>query len=271
MAVGHPSFLLGELSNDGWIAYFPVAFLLKSSLAELALLVPIAVVAGREILRGRGHGPFRLEGPTLWGLVAAVYFASLLTSPVNLGHRYLFVVYPLGVLLGVTCLYRLVPGRIAHAVAAGLVALQAMAAATAHPNPPQYFNPLVGGPAQGHRYLVDSNLDWGQDLPALEARLDALGAESGGTPAVLLLYFGQDCPRDYEIPQVPWPVGRRAPEWVALSATHLRGVYVDDAFRGFRELEPAHRAGSSIFLYDYRDPAVRAAARDALGPGAASR
>ena len=31
-----------------------------------------------------------------------------------------------------------------------------------------YFNELAGGPANGYRHLVDSSLDWGQDLPKLK-------------------------------------------------------------------------------------------------------
>jgi len=30
-----------------------------------------------------------------------------------------------------------------------------------------FFNELAGGPGSGHRVLVDSNLDWGQDLKGL--------------------------------------------------------------------------------------------------------
>ena len=35
------------------------------------------------------------------------------------------------------------------------------------PNYLAYFNQLAGGPSHGYRHLVDSSLDWGQDLPAL--------------------------------------------------------------------------------------------------------
>jgi hypothetical protein len=38
-----------------------------------------------------------------------------------------------------------------------------------------YFNEFVGGPARGHLYLDDSNIDWGQDLKRVERRLDAEG------------------------------------------------------------------------------------------------
>jgi len=35
-----------------------------------------------------------------------------------------------------------------------------------------YFNELAGGPAHGHDHLLDSNIDWGQDLLPLKRWLD---------------------------------------------------------------------------------------------------
>jgi hypothetical protein len=49
-----------------------------------------------------------------------------------------------------------------------------------HPNYLGYFNELAGGPSGGWRYLVDSNLDWGQDLRALKQWMD----DHGVAPAV---------------------------------------------------------------------------------------
>jgi hypothetical protein len=54
-----------------------------------------------------------------------------------------------------------------------------------HPDHLAYFNELVG-PRNGYRYLIDSNLDWGQDLLPLQAWLD--GNRSG--ERVGLAYFG---------------------------------------------------------------------------------
>jgi hypothetical protein len=42
-----------------------------------------------------------------------------------------------------------------------------------YPHSLSYFNELVGGPANGHAHLLDSNIDWGQDLLLLKEWLDA--------------------------------------------------------------------------------------------------
>ena len=56
-----------------------------------------------------------------------------------------------------------------------------------HPNYLAYFNEAAGGPAQGWRWLVDSNVDWGQDFDALSQRIHPADSRvrmlSAATPA----------------------------------------------------------------------------------------
>ena len=61
-----------------------------------------------------------------------------------------------------------------------------------HPHYLGYFNELAGGPSGGWRYLVDSNLDWGQDLKALKRWMD-----DHGVARVKLSYFGAADPDYY--------------------------------------------------------------------------
>ena len=63
-----------------------------------------------------------------------------------------------------------------------------------HPYQLAYFNRFAGGPAAGSRYLDDSNIDWGQDLPSLAA----WQSEHGVRP-LALWYFGTDDPAGYGI------------------------------------------------------------------------
>src|SRR5206468_2193426 len=57
-----------------------------------------------------------------------------------------------------------------------------------------YFNELVGGPAEGYRYLSDSNVDWGQDLKGVKAYMEQQGLEM-----IYLSYFGSAPPSYYAI------------------------------------------------------------------------
>ena len=62
-----------------------------------------------------------------------------------------------------------------------------------------YFNVLAGGPESGYRHLVDSSLDWGQDLPGLKRWLEAAEGHSAAPAAVYLSYFGSGNPAVYGI------------------------------------------------------------------------
>ena len=121
-----------------------------------------------------------------------------------------------------------------------------------------FFNGLVGGPRHGSRYLVDSNLDWGQDLKPLKRWMDRNGIDF-----INLSYFGTADAGYYGIqcqhlPGAPFfnsaEVGPpRLPGFIAVSATNLRGVYFDEATRNFftplLKAEPAAVIGHSIFVY----------------------
>jgi hypothetical protein len=124
-----------------------------------------------------------------------------------------------------------------------------------------YFNELGGGPRNGYRSMVDSSLDWGQDLKGLGAWL----AERGITEPIDLCYFGMADPRYHGIPHVNLP-GCYALEpaepferaggagYLAISATHLQGAYMSPELRArWRELLGGARlvdtVGHSIFIY----------------------
>jgi hypothetical protein len=121
-----------------------------------------------------------------------------------------------------------------------------------------YFNELVG--ANGYKILSDSNIDWGQDLPALGKYLNGR--------KVYLSYFGQADPSYYGInaTMLPgWPPPRTestfyspadpAPGLYAISASNLSGVQLYDAnaFAYFRELTPSSIINHSIFLFEILD------------------
>jgi len=98
-----------------------------------------------------------------------------------------------------------------------------------------YFNEISGGPSEGYRHLVDSSLDWGQDLPALKDWLDREGLQGDHHVPVYLSYFGTAWPSYYHIdatslpgfpdrwvPHEPVPL---MPGIYCFSATMLQGVY----------------------------------------------
>jgi hypothetical protein len=71
---------------------------------------------------------------------------------------------------------------------------------TSYPNYFAFFNELAAGTKNGHKALLDSNLDWGQDLNGLKARMNQHGMNK-----IFLLYFGTAEPAYYGIDAVYLP------------------------------------------------------------------
>ena len=112
-----------------------------------------------------------------------------------------------------------------------------------------FFNTLSGGSRNGPRYLVDSNIDWGQDLLKLRDYLHGARA-----PCVALEYFGAaDLPYyGMDLPKLKPMLAGGARCLGAVSATALR---MDPQLAPLRRCEPLARVGYSIYVYDLHTPA----------------
>jgi 4-amino-4-deoxy-L-arabinose transferase-like glycosyltransferase len=251
---GHPAFLMGDRSVVGWWYYMPLALALKSTPSELMIMgygVWVCITAWRRVsLRA-----------LVWRVALITFMGFAVTSRVALGVRYALLVLPLVIFIALDEWHRRAAGRPRWSWAAGfvLVIAQAVSAATIAPHYLGYFNLFAGGPKNGYLYLADSNLDWGQDLPALRETLTRVGAKRP-----LLSYFGSAPFDQYGVSADVWDRDVVSDftrwDWVALSVTHLNGLYIpNDVFQPFRSIAPSARAGYSILLYQTSRPDVRVA------------
>ena len=253
-AQGHPAFLMGMHSREGWWYFFPVALAVKSTPAELTLIALALALCCRP-------ATWRDPSRRIWLGASLLMLGAGVASHINIGQRYMILVYPLAILLGADWLGSVAGRRHRWAGAAGglLVVGQAVSAVGIAPHYLSYFNSFCGGPMQGHRYLVDSSLDWGQDLPALRDLLEARRYRQ-----VALNYFGTAQADVYGLRLVDWQTPddtvAAQTDYLAISATQLMGAYGPDS-RLYDRLKglPSARAGYSIFVYDLADPRVRAA------------
>ncbi len=236
------AFAAGEVGSQGWWWYFPYAVAVKTPLGTLALF---ALAAGSALLRGlpaEAWPAVRRAAP--WLSVLIVYGGISLGSQINIGVRHLLPMLPAALILTGSLW-----ARWNRPVARGLLAVLALATAletlAVHPHYLAFFNRAAGGPAEGYRRLVDSNLDWGQDLPGLAAYLEGEGAgapgSSGATPCYLA-YFGSVDPAAYGIScrllpgffdlfreRSPHPL---RPGLFLVSATLLPMLYAPEVLRG---------------------------------------
>ena len=213
------------------------------------------------------RSPRRVRTPAqfIWSASLVVFLLSSWTSRVDIGVRHVLLLIPLVVMAVLQRVSTMLAGKSRAMVAAACAVLvvQASSALAIAPQYLGYFNTFAGGPENGYRRLADTNVDWGQDLPALRATLARLGAKRP-----LLAYFGGVAPAEYGVFGVEWPgtaQSRAAVDWVAISATYLDGMYLDtDPFAPFRAIPPSDRAGYSILLFAADRADVQRALHEAL-------
>jgi hypothetical protein len=196
------AYLLGEVSTQGWWYFFPYAFLVKTPLpllAAYAASIIAAVLAAFRLLKPENKIQIPVQPMVPLAALFAVYWIFSITSNLNIGDRHILpTIPPLLILCGILAAPS---AQTTLKVIAGFLALGTMTIAASNwPKYLAYFNPLIGDPNQAHRHLVDSSLDWGQDLPALA---DWLKSNRGTQEAVYLAYFGSGSPAYYGINSIP--------------------------------------------------------------------
>ncbi|MES2696122.1 MAG: glycosyltransferase family 39 protein [Verrucomicrobiota bacterium] len=264
------AFLAGEYSIFGWREFFPLAFAWKTPLVILAASALGAFLLARRWLRHRAGmaGDLARAAPLL--VFAVICWAVWIPSHLNIGHRHILPTYPvLFILLGGLAAPGLLSPRLRF-LPVLLVIGQGLASARIHPHYLAYFNALAGGPANGYRLLVDSSLDWGQDLPGLAGWLRTRPAPGAAEEAVYLSYFGSGEPDYYGIraTRLPFLNGfklpirwyRPGPGLYCVGATMLQQVYSNVSKPWTHELESEYqrlRESADLFRRFYTDPASR--------------
>lgn len=242
-AYGKPQYLLGSFSPTGWWFYYPVAFLLKTPLTTILL---IAISLGSLVVTPLER---RLE---VWALLAfvAILLGASCTSRMNIGLRHILPIYPFLYVITGTLAPRVVRstaeawrGTVADGIA--LLACGSVAAGVAgFPSYISYFTEPVRMEDADH-YLIDSNLDWGQDLRRL-----ALWVNENEIPVIHTWYFGGSDPAYY--------LGDKArlltrcevtdPGFYAISRHYYRSsVECEPRFQGARHVTTI---GDSILVFE---------------------
>jgi len=253
----YTSYVLGKVyAHNVWF-YFPIAFLIKSTIGVLALLLlGLGVIASRRLNCWR---------EILFLLVpVAFYLVVALVVGMNIGVRHILIVYVfLYVLIGGAA-WALIRKSRKWAYAVGVLLLaHAASSVMAFPNYIPYSNELWGGPSQTHKYLTDSNADWGEQLKSVKQYLDQRGVKD-----CWFVYFaaGVAEPSYYGIPCKPLPTLNtlwlnepiEVPESidgpVLISASNLSSVEFGpgplDPYGQFKLLKPTAVIDRGVFVFD---------------------
>jgi hypothetical protein len=248
----HPVYLDGAWSDRGFPQYYLLALLYKlpHPLQALLCLAAFCVVRPGVLLRRAG-----LLAGLLLPAAVLVVLASL--SRMQLGLRYVLPAIPLLIVVAAqTARWATLDRRRTRMALLGMAILSA-ASLRYHPHHIAYFNELAGGPDAGYSHLIDSNIDWGQDLDRLKDYVDA-----NRTGPIGLGYFGSIRPGTIGLKYRLPPAGHPEPGTYAVSISLVMGrpdALVDesgdvhtaglDEYGYFRAFNPVATLGYSIEVY----------------------
>jgi hypothetical protein len=272
---GNTTYFMGEVSSTAWRSYFPTVYILKEPIPILILVLLSAIFALYSVIKSSiSFGKFKKiwEGLLNWILknfeefvwisFIVLYWASSISGNLNIGIRHILPTFPF--------IYLLVSGKISKWVSnkkgafdktskifilAILMIWLVRETTSIFPSYIAYFNQIAGGPANGYKYVADSNLDWGQDLKRL-----AYFVEKNDIEKIKVDYFGGGNPKYYlgEKYQEFHSYSSDKTGWIAVSATMLDGGRAK-ATKGFNQdttyykwldkYEPVAKIGYSIFVY----------------------
>ncbi len=240
---GHQAYLLGQVGSRGWWYYFPVVVAVKTPIAFLVLL-------------GIGVGICwkRRARPAYW-LPLAFSLGILLpamTGHINIGVRHILPVYMGFSIVAALAVLELTRSKRGGVAAVVLLLWIAAAGAFSHPDYLAYFNEFVG--RQPERVLVDSDLDWNQDVKRLAQRLRDLGAAQVNYGSVYSvdgdLQFWPGLPPVKSINPIEPAAG-----WTAVSPTTEKTTQYGLFYRypnlkpWFEYIEPRERVGTFLLYY----------------------
>lgn len=244
---GMQYYLYGRVLDEPVWYYYLAAFLVKVP-APIILLLGMAMF---RVAYGR-----KLDEATLFLLVpAAVLILVTCFDRHNLGLRRILPAFPFLILFIASSTARGSMGWPRKGFITVMLGWLLFEAWSIYPHHLSYFNTFAGGPKRGPYLLDDSNIDWGQDLPALATWQQK---EYGGRP-IKLFYNGSADPVAYGV--TPLQMDQQEimfpqPGIYAISAHYLvffRTISVNDGYDvdWLTKYRPIAYAGNSIYIYQF--------------------
>jgi len=248
----HPIFLDGIWQLSGFYTYY-----LKALLYKLPHGFQLLILFGLLISWQLGGQREKHRFLSLWLPVGILFFLAS-ASNMQLGLRYILPMIPVLALTAGAVVYGLQETQLSTRILTGLgLFLLLISPLRYHPQHLAYFNELAGGPVDGRYHLLDSNLDWGQDLLRARDYIQAHPEENAR-----LVYFGSLDPRRVGLQADLPPSWEPEPGLYLVSVNYVMGrphtSWLPDGskrsidfmeFGYFQFFEPIGRAGYSIDIY----------------------
>lgn len=171
---GNTTFLLGQFTNQSFVEYFPLTYLLKENLVIILSLFSI-LLASIFII------PVKLQSKNIswqvsmlnnWYLInitimILIYWFISIRGNLNLGIRHILPAVILTyIVIAFGIVKILIPLRFTRVLLSVFLITYILSTILSYPNYISNLN-ILAGQDQGYQIFTDSNLDWGQDLKRL--------------------------------------------------------------------------------------------------------
>jgi Dolichyl-phosphate-mannose-protein mannosyltransferase len=253
-----PCYVFGKIYAHGVWFYFPVAFVIKATLATLIFLPLIVYAIATGKLRSWREILFLSLPPGL-------YFCISMTSSLNIGVRHILLVFIFLLVLASGAAWSLIQNdrRWIWTIAALLI-FHVVSSLRAFPTSYiPYANELWGGPTAVHKYLTDSTTDWGQQLKAVKRYIDERGIKQcwfayTAEPLISFHAYGIPC-KTLPTMDTIWsglktetpPIIEGPVFFSHISLTFYEsGSSILSPYRDFMKLKPTAVIEDGVFVYD---------------------
>ncbi|OHA18041.1 MAG: hypothetical protein A2664_00460 [Candidatus Taylorbacteria bacterium RIFCSPHIGHO2_01_FULL_46_22b] len=289
---GNRTYYLGQLSSTSFKSYFPVVYVLKEPIPFLVLLLGAVWLGwrtwrnGREPFKNKIRNHFPALAMLLW---VFIYVATSINANLNIGIRHLIPIYGFifiliaGQIEGLvsSIKYRVLSGRQSlisntkYLILIGLLIWYFIEFISVYPSYLTYFNEFAllrpswasdgqtGWISGGHNYVVDSNLDWGQDLWRLGDFV-----KQNNIQKIYLDYFGWAEQSFYLGNSFQWMHAgdftsaeqflKENPDggWLGISASYYQEANVGPTkpYGWLENIKPTMVIGNSIFVFHITRP-----------------
>jgi hypothetical protein len=233
--LGKRSYLAGVWRHGGWPWYYAACILWKTPIGFL-LLIPLRLIARvKSDARSEGRELRLLLGP---GLIILV----LVSSQVGFGHhfRYVFPCLPFVYIYAAGCLSATQPCWVRRAAIVSL-GCGLVGGLTSWPLSHSYFNQLARW-TFADPPLLESNLDWGEDLALAEDWMTKHPEARPAYHAVAADDLARRMPLDWQPAPARWTAG-----WYVVSVQRL--LDPQDRCAALRDQVPAWTLGDSLRIY----------------------
>jgi hypothetical protein len=250
---GQMSYLAGQWCDRGWLYYYVYGLFVKETHGTQILLL-IAIVS---IFCWKKAG-LSLDEMVL--LLPALSVLLIVSSQIAFNTHFRYILPFVGLMFVFIGRVTLIMEQktIMKFIVSFLIFLSTISSLLNYPHSLAYFNELSGGTKNGHKHMLHSAIDWGQDLTYLkkwldshpEIKLDGLAYHGGFESSAI----GITCPRppidsnsEIGISNTNKMEVGPLPGWYALSTNSLYGH--NKEYEYFQKFKPVDIAGVTIYIF----------------------